>query len=180
MTEIGSQAFETAVHLIWLYQEMGWKRRSEAFAGCDFSDSVEVPDSVTEFGDSALEIMQNLIMVLGKNGTAWQYAEKMTMLRKRKRIRRAVYVEVQEPRTKTAVWLFREENRYAGLRECYLGCGTSEEVTTGYYAYFKEKNSRNATVDVQFRLSQKKPMKQESNQKEKDYKVFTKMKREMI
>ena len=54
VTEIGSQAFENCSSLIWLYQEMGWKRSVQMhFAGCDSLTGVEVPDSVTEIGDSA-------------------------------------------------------------------------------------------------------------------------------
>ena len=67
------------------------------------------------------------------------------------RIRRAVSVEVAAPADKQQYGSSEKEIDTTGLTlNVTWDDGTSEEVTSGYYAYFKEKTAENATVAVQY------------------------------
>ena len=114
---------------------------SDAFAGCDSLTGVEVPDSVTEIGDSAFGDNANLTLWCSENGTAWQYAETNGIMAE-ERIRRAVSVEVTAPADKQQYGSSEKEIGTTGLTlNVTWDDGTSEEVTSGYYAYFKEKTT---------------------------------------
>ena len=151
MTEIGSQAFENCSSLDMVVSGNGLETiGSDAFAGCDSLTGVEVPDSVTEIGDSAFGDNTNLTLWCSENGTAWQYAETNGIMAE-ERIRRAVSVEVAAPADKQQYGSSEKEIDTTGLTlNVTWDDGTSEEVTSGYYAYFKEKTAENATVAVQY------------------------------
>lgn len=151
VTEIGSQAFENCSSLDMVVSGNGLETiGSDAFAGCDSLTGVEVPDSVTEIGDSAFGDNANLTLWCSENGTAWQYAETNGIMAE-ERIRRAVSVEVAAPADKQQYGSSEKEIDTTGLTlNVTWDDGTSEEVTSGYYAYFKEKTAENAMVAVQY------------------------------
>ena len=67
------------------------------------------------------------------------------------RIRRAVSVEVAAPADKQQYGSSEKEIDTTGLTlNVTWDDGTSEEVTSGYYAYFKEKTTESATIAVQY------------------------------
>ena len=151
VTEIGSQAFENCSSLDMVVSGNGLETiGSDAFAGCDSLTGVEVPDSVTEIGDSAFGDNAILTLWCSENGTAWQYAETNGIMAE-ERIRRAVSVEVAAPADKQQYGSSEKEIDTTGLTlNVTWDDGTSEEVTSGYYAYFKEKTAENAMVAVQY------------------------------
>ena len=90
------------------------------------------------------------------------------------RIRRAVSVEVAAPADKQQYGSSEKEIDTTGLTlNVTWDDGTSEEVTSGYYAYFKEKTAENATVAVQYD-SVETTYEAGITPEEKDYKVYYK------
>ena len=152
---------------------------SDAFAGCDSLTGVEVPDSVTEIGDSAFGDNANLTLWCSENGIAWQYAETNGIMAE-ERIRRAVSVEVAAPADKQQYGSSEKEIDTTGLTlNVTWMMAQVKKLHLAIMLILKKKQPKMRRLQYSMTL-QKQPMKQESHRKKKTIQYITKMKREMI